>query len=74
MLLPSCTDHSDHAIDDKVGLSQDMDKHVSEKIEGLVQDGLRNLDDMKRYLKYYVEKELFNVNEFPCLVLLFSIG
>ena len=36
-----------------------MDKRIINKVQELVKEGVRNANEMKRFLSFYVEKELF---------------
>ncbi|CAB4019209.1 Calcium-responsive transcription factor, partial [Paramuricea clavata] len=58
--LPKEDQHKDHAIGEVSGILQPIDKLLTKKIELLVGEGVKTVDEMKRHLKSYVKNENWN--------------
>jgi hypothetical protein len=46
-------------------LTQRLDENVIRKIEELVGEGVRSVDEMRRHLKIYIKDDLFRGKEQP---------
>ena len=44
---------------------QPIDKRLVEKIQMLVSEGVRNVDEMRRHLRYFVKNHLFDGQILP---------
>lgn len=56
--LPDPGDHRNHLTGEISGLSQPLDEAIISKIHGLVHDGVRSIDKMKRHLCLFVQEHI----------------
>lgn len=56
--LPDPGDHRNHLTGEISGLSQPLDEAIISKIHGLVHDGVRSIDEMKRHLRLFVQEHI----------------
>lgn len=54
--LPDPGDHRNHLPGEISRLSQPLDEAVISKTHGLVHDGVRSIDEMKRHLRLFVQE------------------
>ncbi|XP_057294334.1 calcium-responsive transcription factor-like [Hydractinia symbiolongicarpus] len=51
--------HADHLQGERGGISQQVDSRITTKIHALVGQGVRQVKEMERHIKIYVQNELF---------------
>ena len=57
--IPLASVHKSHPVGESAGMNQKIDKRIIDKIFELVSNGVTNIDEVKRSITDFVDKELF---------------